>query len=130
MSHQNLLISFALCCLLEFVAFGMQRATLLMSREANVSPQISEMLLPTWFPVVWLVRLLKWIVLFAVAFTWSWGVAIGLLIANTILATFLPIPYSAYISTFRKRISQIKLLDIGTGTKLEEILNGSKIYRP
>ena len=93
MSHQTLLISFAVCFLLEFGAFGMQRATLLMSREADVPPQIGAMLLPSWFPAVWLVRICKWAVLLAIAFTWSWGAGIGLLVADVVLSSFLPIPY-------------------------------------
>lgn len=128
MSHQTLLITFAACFLLEFAAFGMQRATLLMSREADVPPQIGAMLLPSWFPTVWLVRICKWGVLIAVAFIWSWGVAIGLLVTDVVLSSILPIPYSAYTPFFRKRISQIKQLDIAAGTALEEMLNASKIH--
>ena len=128
MSHQTLLISFAVCFLLEFGAFGMQRATLLMSREADVPPQIGAMLLPSWFPAVWLVRICKWGVLLAIAFTWSWGAGIGLLVADIVLSSLLPIPYRAYISSFRRRISQIKQLDTEAGTALEEMLNESKIH--
>ncbi len=128
MSHQTLLITFAVCFLLEFSAFGMQRATLTLSREADVSPQIGAMLLPSWFPTVWLVRICKWGVLIAVAFIWSLGVAIGLLVADVVLSSILPIPYSAYTPFFRKRISQIKQLDIVAGTALEEMLNASKIH--
>ena len=73
MSHQTLLTIFVVCFLLEFAAFGMQRATLLMSGEANVPHQIGAMLLPSWFPIVWLARIGKWGVLFAVAVIWSWA---------------------------------------------------------
>lgn len=127
MSHQILLITFTACFILEFAAFGMQRATLLISREADVPRQIGAMLLPSWFPMVWLVRLCKWGILVSVALTWSWGIAISLLVANIILSSILPIQYSAYIPFFRKRVLQIKQLDITAGTALEEMLNSSKI---
>jgi hypothetical protein len=55
MSHQTLVVAFAVLFLVNFAAFGMQRATLLMSREAGVPSQISALLLPSWFPAVWLV---------------------------------------------------------------------------
>ena len=127
MSHETLIIIFVVCFLLELAAFGMQRATLLMSREADVPPQIGAMLLPSWFPIVWLVRICKWGALLAVAFIWSWGVAIGILVADVILSSILPIPYSTYIPFFRKRASQIKQIDTAAGTALEGMLNASKI---
>jgi hypothetical protein len=60
MNQETLLIAFGVAYILEFGAFGMQRATLLMSREVGVTPQIGALLLPSWFPIVWLVRLVKW----------------------------------------------------------------------
>jgi hypothetical protein len=112
MSHQTLLIAFAVCFLLNFAAFGMQRATLIISREADVPARIGEALLPSWFPVIWLVFICKWGLLAAVAFTWSWGIAIGL---------------GAYIPFFRKRVLQIKQRDMAAGLALEDMLNASKI---
>lgn len=128
MSHQSLISIFVVCFILEFAALGMQRATLLISREAEMSPQIGKMLLPTWFPIVWVVRICKWSVLIAIALTWSWGIAIGLLVADVILSSILPIPYNIYTSAFRKRIDQIKQVDIDIGEALESILKTSKIH--
>ncbi|MER2511511.1 MAG: hypothetical protein ABTQ25_03660 [Nitrosomonas ureae] len=129
MVYQTLLIAFAFCFLLEFLAFGMQRATLLVSREADVPAKIGALLLPSWFPIVWLVRICKWGILITIVFLWSWSVAIGLLVANVILSSILPIPYGIYIPFFRERILQIKQIDIEASTALEEILNTSKIHR-
>lgn len=129
MVYQILLLAFAFCFLLEFLAFGMQRATLLMSREADVPAKIGAILLPSWFPIVWLVRICKWGILITIVFLWSWSVAIGLLVANVILSSILPIPYGIYIPFFRERILQIKQIDTEAGTALEEILNTSKIHR-
>ncbi|MBX3306270.1 MAG: hypothetical protein KF751_09515 [Nitrospira sp.] len=128
MNHQVLIAAFAVCFLIEFVAFGMQRATLLMSREADVPPRIGLLLLPSWFPAVWLVRICKWTVLVFIALNWYWVIAMGLLIVDVVLSSILPIPYSAYVPAFRKRAQQIKQLDFEAGTALEEMLNSSKIH--
>ena len=128
MNHETQLIVFGVAFILEFGAFGMQRATLLMSREAGVAPQIGALLLPSWFPIVWLVRLAKWAVLCYIAFAWSWGVAGGLLLANFILSAILPIPYSLYVPTFRSRVNEIKVNDVEAGQALEQMLNLSNIH--
>lgn len=128
MNHETLLIAFVVAFILEFGAFGMQRATLLMSREAGVPPQIGALLLPSWFPIVWLVRLIKWAVLCYIAFTWSWVLAGGLLVADFIISAILPIPYSVYVPFFRSRINKIKASDIEAGDALEQMLSLSKIY--
>lgn len=128
MNHETQLIIFGAAFILEFGAFGMQRATLLMSREAEIAPQIGALLLPSWFPIIWLVRLAKWAVLCYIAFAWSWGVAGGLLITNFILSAILPIPYRVYIPTFRSRINEIKVNDTEAGHALEQMLNSSKIH--
>lgn len=128
MNHEILLIAFGAAFILEFGAFGMQRATLLMSREAGVPPKIGALLLPSWFPIVWLVRLIKWAVLCYIAFTWSWVLAIGLIVADFILSAILPIPYSVYIPFFHSQINKIKANDIEAGDALEQMLSLSKIH--
>lgn len=128
MNHQILVAMFVGLFLAEFAAFGMQRATLLMSREASVPYQVAALILPTWFPAVWLVRIAKWGALLLIAFSWSWGIAAGLLVADFILSAVLPIPYHAYIPSFRKRIAQIKAQDAEAGAGLEAMLNASKIH--
>lgn len=127
MNHQILIVIFVAAFMLEFAAFGMQRATLLLSREAEIPYQVVAALLPYWFPAVWVLRITKWGVLIGIAFSWSWGVAIGLLIADSFLAAVLPIPYGMYVPSFRKRIEQIKQIDFESGEFLERVLNASKI---
>lgn len=128
MNQETLLIAFGVAFILEFGAFGMQRATLLMSREVGVTPQIGALLLPSWFPIVWLVRLVKWALLGYIAFAWSWVVAGGLFVADLILSAILPIPYSVYVPVFRSRINKIKASDVEAGHALEQMLNSSKIH--
>jgi len=128
MNHQLLIGVFGVVFVLEFAAFGMQRATLLISREAGVPYQITKWLLPVWFPAVWVLRITKWGTLLFIAFSWSWGFAAALLLADVVLSAVLPIPYSLYVPSFRKRIAQIKRYDEGAGENLERILNSSKIH--
>ena len=128
MSHGMLIASYISVFLLEFAAFGMVRATLLMSREADVPPQFSALLLPRWFPAVWLVRVTKWGILLFIAVSWNWLVAGVLLIASVLCSSILPIPYRVYIPSFRRRIDQIKSTDAQVGAALEAMLNSSEIH--
>ncbi len=127
MSHQFLLAVFVVTFSLEFAAFGMQRATLLISREAEVPYQVAAALLPSWFPATWILRIAKWGSLLAITFTWSWGTAGGLLVADFILSAILPIPYGAYMPIFVKRAAKIKNENAKAGELLEQILGASKI---
>jgi hypothetical protein len=128
MVNELLIALFIAAFLLDFAAFGMQRATLLMSREAELPSRIGALLLPAWFPAVWLVRIAKWGALVAIAVSWSWVIAIGLLLADVVLSAVLPIPYRAYIPSFRSRIVEIKRVDLRVGNALESMLNASKIH--
>lgn len=127
MSHQFLLLVFIVAFSLEFVAFGMQRATLLISREADVPYHVASALLPLWFPATWILRITKWSCLIAIAVMWSLGVAGGLLVAEIILSAILPIPYGVYMPLFWKRVSQIKKENVEAGEFLEQMLGASKI---
>ena len=123
------LLVFAIVLLLELVAFAMQRTTLLISRELNVSPKITELLLPKWFPLVWAVRILKWLVLIYIGYFISIWIAVGLLVLNVILSTFLPIPYQKFVSIFKKRIEELKTIDLEAGEELEQMLEMASIIK-
>jgi hypothetical protein len=127
MSHEAMLISFVLLAVLLFAAFGMQRATLLLSREANTSSQATAMLLPAWFPAVWLPRIAKWALLLYIAFSWSWWVALGLLIGELVLSAVLPIPYRLYVPTFRRRIGRLRRTNAELAKALDALLSASKL---
>lgn len=128
MSYQIILVVFIVAFVLEFTAFGMQRATLLLSREASVPYKHAAALLPKWFPAVWLLRVIKWGALLYIATSWSWWFALALFIGDFLLSAILPIPYSLYASTFRKRINQIKCENEDVGEYLEQIFYSSRLY--
>ena len=127
MNHQVMLISFIFLATLLFAAFGMQRATLLLSREANTSSQATALLLPVWFPIVWIPRIAKWILLIYIAISWSWWIAIGLALGEIIISSFLPIPYRLYLPIFRRRISQLRQTNTELANALDSLLNASNI---
>lgn len=122
-----LIAAFVVLSLIEFAAFGMQRATLLMSRETGVSSQISALLLPSWFPAMWLVIIAKWGTLLLIGFSWNWWVAVSLAVADFVLSSVLPIPYSVYVPSFRKRVAQYKSSNTEVGAVLEAMLDASKL---
>jgi len=118
---------FIALAMLTFGAFGMQRTTLLLAREANTSSKATAMLLPAWFPLVWLLRLAKWGLLIYIAVSWSWWVALGLLAAELILSAVLPIPHRLHLRLFRRRVEQLKIQHEGLGSSLEALLDASQL---
>ena len=127
MTHEMMLVLFIALAAIMFFAFGMQRTTLLLAREANTSNKATAMLLPKWFPAVWLPRIAKWALLLYIAVFWSWWVALGLFAVEAFLSAVLPIPHRFHLGLFRKRVEQLKLEHAGLGASLEELLNASTL---
>jgi hypothetical protein len=128
MSQIVLIATFVMLFTIKFLAFGMQRATLLISRESGVPPKFSALLLPAWYPAVWLVIAAKWGTLLLIALNWSWWIAGALALVELFLSSILPIPYKAYIPSFRRRVEQHKNSDPALGKALEAMLNSSRIH--
>lgn len=119
-------IAFGLLWSVQFWLFGMQRATLLISRNAGIEWKGGgEFLLPSWYPVTWLIIISKWGLLFAMAILWSWKIALGLMITGYILSIILPIQYSMYKGILKKRINQIQLEDDELAQQLLGMLDSS-----
>ena len=56
-----LIIIFIIIWIIEFYLFGMQRASLKISRHNNVEWRgIGEQLLPNWYPITWIFRISKY----------------------------------------------------------------------
>lgn len=127
MTHETMLMLFAALAVVMFCAFGMQRTTLLLAREAKTSSKATAMLLPKWFPLVWLPRIAKWALLFYIAVFWSWRVALGLLAVEVVLSAVLPIPHRFHLRLFRGRVEQLKAEHAGLAASLEELLNASQL---
>jgi hypothetical protein len=107
----------------QFFLFGMQRAALLISRDAGYKWEHSgKLILPSWFSICWPCIIGKWVLLLAMSIIWSWKIALGLVISNYILAAVIPIPYDLYKRIFLKRINQLKLQDPVIGMQLTEMM--------
>jgi hypothetical protein len=70
----------------------------------------------------------KWGTLLLIGLSWSWWVAVGLVVADFVLSAVLPIPYSVYVPSFRKRAAQHKSSNPEVGIALEAMLDASKIH--
>ena len=126
LSHP-LVIAFIITWIIEFYLFGMQRASLRISRHNNVEWRgIGEQLLPNWYPLTWIVRIAKYGLLVAILIVIDWKLAIGILIISFILSTIIPIPYRLlYKNTFRKKVEKIKSIDQEAGQLFTEMLNNT-----
>lgn len=120
------LSAFAIIWIVHFALFGMQRATLLISRKAGIEwPGGGELLLPSWYPVTWLVIVAKWALLIAMAVFWSWKFALGLAIGGYVLSVVAPIPYRAYMGIFRRRVRELMRQDPEVARRLQDMLEGA-----
>lgn len=113
---------------IEFYLFGMQRASLLISRTSDVDwRSAGTHLLPSWYPLTTVVRMAKWATLLAIAFASSWLVALIYMIAGLALAAIVPIPYHAlYSKTFQRRVDEIEAVDEEAGAFLHQMLVKSR----
>jgi len=124
----TLLIAFAVIWIINFALFGMQRATLLISRRAGIEWRGGgEILLPSWYPVTWAVIICKWGLLVAMAIFCNWRYALCLAIGGYFLSIVLPIPYSVYKGIFRKRVNQLMQQNPTMAMQLQRMLSSSKI---
>ncbi|MBU0560297.1 MAG: hypothetical protein KJ799_14780 [Bacteroidetes bacterium] len=126
LSHP-LVIAFIILWIIEFYLFGMQRASLRISRHNNVEWKgIGEQLLPNWYPLTWIVIIAKYGLLVAILIVIDWKLAIGLLVISFILSTIIPIPYRVlYKNTFRKKVEKIKSIDQEAGQLFTEMLDNT-----
>lgn len=126
LSHP-LVIAFTISWIIEFYLFGMQRASLIISRYNNVEWKgIGEQLLPNWYPLIWIVRIAKYGLLVAILIVIDWKLAIGLLVISFILSTIIPIPYRLlYKKIFRKKVEKIKSINQEAGQLFTEMLDNT-----
>ena len=120
-------ILFGLIWFIELYLFGMQRASLLIARDNNVEWRgLGDKLLPNWFPLTWIVRILKYGVFIAIIIFVDWQMAIVLLLISFIIKSTIPIPYKIlYRKIFRAEVTKMKYLNNNIGHMLEDMLNKS-----
>jgi hypothetical protein len=105
----------------------MQRASLMISRHNNVEWRgVGEQLLPSWYPLTWIVRIAKYGLLIAILIVLDWKLALGLWVITFILSAIIPIPYKLlYKKTFRKKVEKIKSIDQKAGQVFTEMLDNT-----
>jgi hypothetical protein len=120
-------MAFTIVWAIEFYLFGMQRASLRISRHNNVEWKgIGEQLLPNWYPLTWIVRITKYGLLGAILILLGWKLAAGLLVIDFVLSLIIPIPYRLlYKRTFRKKVEKIKSIDEEAGQLFTEMLDNT-----
>jgi len=120
------LIAFGIVWFTEFLLFRMQRATLLISRRAGFYWKGGgELLLPSWYPLTWLVIFGKWGLLVAMAAFLDWRIAVVLGVGGFFLSTLLPLPYSVYKGIFQARIRQLAEMDRDLAAVLQRMLDNA-----
>jgi hypothetical protein len=126
LSHP-LVMAFTILWTIEFYLFGMQRASLRISRHNNVEWKgIGEQLLPNWYPLTWIVRIAKYGLLGAILILLGWKLAAGLLVIDFVLSLIIPVPYRLlYKRTFRKKVEKIKSIDEEAGQLFTEMLDNT-----
>lgn len=129
LSHP-LFIAFIIAWIIEFYLFGMQRASLKISRHNNVSWKgIGENLLPNWFPITWLFSIAKYGLIVAMFFIFNWKIALATLVLSFIISTIIPIPYRLlYSKIFRNKVKKISETDFETGTFYSQMLDNTNFY--
>lgn len=120
------LSAFAVIWIVHFALFGMQRATLLISRSAGIEWRGGgELLLPRWYPLTWIVIVGKWCLLVVMAIFWDWKFALGLAVGGYVLSVIVPIPYQIYKGIFRRRVGELMRQDPEVASQLQHMLEGA-----
>lgn len=120
------LITYAIIWAVEFYLFGMQRATLLISRKSGVEWRGGgELLLPKWYPASWAIIVGKWVLLALIALRGHWKMALALAAVGYLASIALPIPYQIYKKTFRRRIKQLESREPIRATQLRQLLDNA-----
>jgi len=104
--------------------FGMQRTSLLISRHSGIEWRGGgELVLPSWYPLTWVVILSYWGYMILLSVYWNWLHALGIAALGYGLMILLPIPHSSYKGIFRNRISQLRHLSQEQVSVLRQMLD-------
>ena len=124
---EALIAAFLAVWLFEFYLFGMQRASLLIARTSNMDwKSVGVHLLPTWYPVTWLVRIAKWGLLVAIFIFAGWKLGLVCLVAGFVLSAVIPIPYRMlYSGVFKRSVQRISKQDSEAGDLYRSMLHNS-----
>ncbi|MCO4099163.1 MAG: hypothetical protein HEQ38_07110 [Gemmatimonas sp.] len=105
-----LLWSYLASVAVELYFFLMQRSALEICRASQLPDQARLMMLPSWYRLVWLPRILKWVAI-AMVFARTgldWGIA-ALVLPFMLAAWFPVVPHRHFAPLFAKTLSEQSL---------------------
>jgi len=122
-----LVLLFIIIWIIEFYLFGMQRASLLISRQNdNEWKGVGDFLLPKWYSLTWIIRILKYAILLIIFIISNWKLTLILFLSDLLLVTIIPIPYKTfYKKIFRNRVNAITKENIELGEFYSNMLDKS-----
>jgi len=99
---------FIIIALVNFYFFGMQRAAMIISRNASGDSRFVTVLLPDKFFLVRLITLAKYIILILMLLFYSWQTGLLCFGADCLAFILIPIPYRLlYSRVFTARVIRI-----------------------
>lgn len=100
--------TFILIGIIEIYFFGMQRFSLLISRELEIDPKLGrKLMLPDWFSLNILLSITKYGIFFYSLYAFDWKIALGLFALIFLISAIVPIPYKfLYTSIFSKTLEK------------------------
>lgn len=116
-------IIFLVVWIIEFYLFGLQRASLLITRESDLDySTYGPLLLPDWYPITWIFRIGKYILLVVILFiNWRWS--IGLFLIQFLASLVIPIPYKfLYSDIFRNKLHKLRMTNMNSSMACEFML--------
>jgi len=94
------LVLFIISELFVINAFFEQRAALNVSRELGYD--IKPSVLPSWYPVTNIFRILSWGCLIYMFFMYAWYLPVVALIISFIVTSIIPVPKGKYVKMYKK----------------------------
>ncbi|MFC1552254.1 hypothetical protein ACFL6P_06770 [Candidatus Latescibacterota bacterium] len=124
-----LLIGFGIIVFSEFFVFEFQRFIFQIARANDlIWNDVGNVLLPTWYaPVAWIIRILRWVVLIAMWFFFSWKFAILLIVGHFLFMGIMLIPNSDYVPVLKGRYREFINIDSIEAEAMAQMFNTCRL---
>lgn len=101
---QILVVAFIGAALTEIYFFLMQRVPLEVGREHQIPPDMQKLMLPSWYGLVWIAKIAKWVLVVLIWREIGWWQALVCLAVPFLLSSWLPVPYSHVANIIERRL--------------------------
>ena len=99
-----LYIGFVAAAAVEMYFFLMQRVPLSVGREHGIESRICRFMLPSWYWIAWIFKIVKWVLIVLLWRSFGWLPAILCAAIPFILSAVLPIPFTHFANMMEKRL--------------------------